>query len=30
MRNFLLCPNDLIDLNDIWNQDILFDDASFE
>ncbi len=25
-----LCPNGLTDWNEIWNQDILGDDASFE
>ena len=30
IRNLLLCPNGLTDLNEIWNQDILGDDASFE
>ncbi len=25
-----MCPNGLTDLNEIWNQDILSDDASFE
>ncbi len=30
VRNLLLCPNGLTDLNVIWNQDILGDNASFE
>ncbi len=30
IRNLFLCPNGLTDLNEIWNQDILGDDASFE
>ncbi len=30
IRNLLLCPNSLTDLNEIWNQDIWGDDASFE
>ncbi len=30
IRNLFLCPNSLTDLNEIWNQDILGDDASFE
>ncbi len=29
-RNLFLCPNGLTDFNEIWNQDILGDDASFE
>ncbi len=30
IRNLSLCPNGLTDWNEIWNQDILGDDASFE
>ncbi len=30
IRNLLLCPNGLTDLSEIWNQDSLGDDASFE
>ncbi len=30
IRNLLLCPNGSTDFNEIWNQDILGADASFE
>ncbi len=30
MRNLLLCSNGLTNLNEIWNQDILGVDASFD
>ncbi len=30
IRNLLLCPNGLTDVNEIWNQYILGDDTSFE